>query len=284
MAVRFPRVIFAALPLLALGWSASGQKPADIFSKAPPDVEEALRTAVLKFYQLHTEAKFRQAESMVCEESKEQFYNAEKRQWHSAEIARINWEPDFKSAKVTLALRTEFLSRAGRMPVHAPMTVVWQLREGGWCHFIPKIERGEADSPWGKMKATQADKPSVAVAQPRYVDPQDVLKAVKVTRTEMKLSSFEPSSDEIEIQNDLPGAITIGVDFPPRDGLEYQLIVKTLQAGQKTGLKLTYRPKDRQPKDHYFFQLRIDPLGKMVPIKVTFALPPELLKQIGRQQ
>jgi hypothetical protein len=48
---------------------AAAQQPAELFSKAPPTVDAALRARISKFYQLHVESKFRQAEALVAEDT-----------------------------------------------------------------------------------------------------------------------------------------------------------------------------------------------------------------------
>ncbi len=53
---------------------AMGQAP----RKAPPKVEEALRTRIGQFYTLFQQGKFRQAEAFVAEDSKDAFYGMTK--------------------------------------------------------------------------------------------------------------------------------------------------------------------------------------------------------------
>ena len=57
---------------------AAQTKPTDIFEKAPPEVDNALRERVSKFFQAHVDGKFRLAEEVIAEDSKDFFYNMEK--------------------------------------------------------------------------------------------------------------------------------------------------------------------------------------------------------------
>jgi len=51
------------------------QNAAAVFAKAPPDVDDALRTRITAFYQAQVEGKPRRVEPMVAEDSKDFFYN-----------------------------------------------------------------------------------------------------------------------------------------------------------------------------------------------------------------
>src|SRR6478672_5762666 len=79
----------------------SAQDPADLFQKAPP-VDEALRMRITKFFQYHVDAKFRQAESLVAEDSKDFFYSANKPKYMGFEIKNIVYTDDFHKAKAVV--------------------------------------------------------------------------------------------------------------------------------------------------------------------------------------
>ena len=66
-------------------------KPTDVFEKAPPQIDDALRENVAKFFKAHVDGKFRQAEEVIAEDSKDFFYNMEKQRYFSFEIVRINY-------------------------------------------------------------------------------------------------------------------------------------------------------------------------------------------------
>src|SRR5438067_7758827 len=90
---------FAAVFLVSC---LSAQPPADLFHKAPPAVDEALRARISKFFQLHVEGKFRQAESLVAEDSKDFFYSANKPKYLGYEIRDIAYTDDFTKAKAVV--------------------------------------------------------------------------------------------------------------------------------------------------------------------------------------
>src|SRR5713101_6098636 len=91
------------LSVLLLAGVCFGQNPADLFSKAPPDVEDALRARITEFYQDHVEGKFRQAEQLVADDTKELFYTANKPKYLGFQIVRIEYSDNFTQAKATVA-------------------------------------------------------------------------------------------------------------------------------------------------------------------------------------
>jgi hypothetical protein len=66
---------------------AQGQ--VDLFQKAPPEVDEALRARVTKFYQAHVDGKYRLADEVVAEDSKDAFFEARKPRYRKFELSRI---------------------------------------------------------------------------------------------------------------------------------------------------------------------------------------------------
>ena len=91
---------------------AAQTKPTDVFEKAPPDVDNALRERVAKFFQAHIEGKFRQAEAVIAEDSKDFYYNMEKQRYLGFEIVRINYSENFtKAAALSLRSRSNGVPR-----------------------------------------------------------------------------------------------------------------------------------------------------------------------------
>src|SRR5690348_7261241 len=78
------------------------QEATDLFQKAPPAVDEALRARIKEFFQFHVDSKFRQAEALVAEDSKDFFYSANKPKYLGFEIKNIAYNDDFTKAKATV--------------------------------------------------------------------------------------------------------------------------------------------------------------------------------------
>ena len=90
---------FLAVPLMLAG-VLGAQNPAKLFEKAPPDVEAALRERITGFFQAHVNAKFRQADQFVAEDTRDYYYEANKPRYLSFEILDITWSGNFTRAKV----------------------------------------------------------------------------------------------------------------------------------------------------------------------------------------
>src|SRR6266849_1458884 len=75
------------LATCSLGFS---QDSSDLFEKAPPPIDEALRARVDKFYQSYVTGKFREAFALVAEDSQDAYFAAPKPQFKKCETIRIN--------------------------------------------------------------------------------------------------------------------------------------------------------------------------------------------------
>src|SRR5579885_1559929 len=91
-----------------LGWAALlgccclavAQDSSELFDKAPPPIDEALRARVHDFYQAHVSGKFREAFKLVADDSADVFFAAAKQQYKECDTARINYSENFTKALV----------------------------------------------------------------------------------------------------------------------------------------------------------------------------------------
>ena len=132
--------------------AALAQSPAELFEKAPPQVDEALRARVTRFYQAHVEGKFRVADQYVAEDSKDAFFSADKRRFGGFEITRISYSDSFAKARVVTTVDDEFVNPLGRYAVKMPLTTLWKLDQGEWFWYVVPSD-GPKETPFGKMKA-----------------------------------------------------------------------------------------------------------------------------------
>src|SRR5437868_9333254 len=114
-----------------------GQEPDDLFTKAPPAVDEALRARVSQFYQLQSDGKFRQADQMVAEESKDTYFEADKRRCRKFNLVRINYTADFKEASAVVNCDTDMTFSRSIMKVTVPLTTFWKVLDGQWMWYVP---------------------------------------------------------------------------------------------------------------------------------------------------
>lgn len=274
---------------LALAATLSAQTAAELFEKAPPDIDQALRERIRFFYQCHVDGKFRQADQVVAEDSKDAFFAAEKTRYRGFEIVRIVYSDNFTRARAVVAVDTDFVAPGlGKIPVKAPLTTLWKLENGQWWWYVDP--NAGKTTPFGPMHAGQGGSSGFSFGGPAPAfsipaNPQEALKVlgkVTVDRTEVRLSSYEPASAEITVTNQMPGQVQLRLDYNGFPGFEAKLEREELKANESTRLLLKVQPQDRSPKPTLTVNLRVEPLSQVIPIQVTFAVPPEVEKGLPR--
>jgi hypothetical protein len=261
----------------------SAQNPTDVFDKAPPEVDNSLRERVAKFFQAHVENKFRAAEEMVADDSKDFFYNMEKQHYLGYEIVRINYTDNFTKATVVTAVEVEWRSpRIGVMRVKPPMTSLWRQEKGNWYWYV--VPSKDWDTPWGKMHpgADTAQQQQMA-ALFKGVSVQDVTRQVAIDRDAMTLSGYQPSNGEAIIANSLPGEIKLRMEAPPINGMEVKLEKEVLKSGEQAKLSVHYDPPTKEPKSASEIAIHVEPTGQVFHVKLTFDIQPELKRLLPKE-
>src|SRR5437879_6149024 len=92
------------------------------------DAEKNLRQRVEEFYQLQQDNKFRQAEALVAEDSKDLYYNARKTEVRGFRVEKIELT-DSSHAKVTVKAKVVMLF-AGAQIVEMASEGTWKLDNG----------------------------------------------------------------------------------------------------------------------------------------------------------
>ncbi len=119
-------------------------------------------------------------------------------------------------------------------------------------------------------------------ALPKIPELSEILGMIRLDKYEVQLSSYEPASDEITVTNKTPGQISLSVDPPPMPGFEVKLERKELNSGESAKVYFKCKPADKTAKRSLDVPLRVDPFAQVYPIHVTFAIPPEIQKQLPR--
>jgi hypothetical protein len=265
-----------------VSWVAAAQSaPTDVFEKGPPEIEAALRANVSKFFQAHVDGKFRQAEEVIAEDSKDHFYNMEKKRYLSFETVKINYAENFKKAQVITAVEVEWRSpRLGVMRVKPPMTSLWRLEDGEWRWYV-EVQK-DWKTPWGQMHPGPDD-PSRAARLFKGVDVQTVVSQVTADQTKFLLSGYKPSSAEATITNSMPGEIRLRLEPLARPGLEIKLDRDVLPAGEKAKLTVSYDPPTKEPKPAARIIVQVDPTGRPLTFDLTFDIQPELKERLPEE-
>ena len=238
------------------------QSPADLFQKAPPDVDEALRGRIREFYQDHVDGRFRQAEQLVAEDTKDFFYSSKKQKYLSFEINRIDYSEDFTKAKAVIIIET-FLPIIGmaQKPIKAPVGSTWKIENGKWCWYVDQSDLMQ--TPFGTMKAGNG-KAGPAPALPRGSELATLFSAVKADRSAVTLDS---SPQQVTITNGMPGAITLLLTNAKIPGLEVSLDRASLKAGEKA--IVTIREAEEEPlRAPVTLTYKVNPLGSVIVIEV----------------
>ncbi len=275
------------LAVAALCPCPAAQSPAALFEKAPPHVEEALRSRITLFYQAHMDGKPRRADQVVAEDSKDAFFEAEKPRYLSYEIVTVKYSDSFTRATALVNCETDVLMQAmGRMRIKRPITSLWRIVDGQWFWYVMPIDpKVGQDTPFGRMRTSPEGPgaPSPPPSQITLPSMQEILKKVRVSKNDVMLSSYQASSDEVIVYNDMPGTVTVSLDPAFAPGLQVKLDRTELKAGETARVTFQYQPPDKQPKPTLTATVRVQPTTQAFPIQIQFAVPPEIQKLLPKQ-
>lgn len=261
--------ILSLTALTLLAGAVYSQNP---FDKAPPDIDDALRARLSKFFQAHVDGKPRLAEQYVAEDSKDFFYNANKPRYFSFEISRIEYSENFTKAKATVIAET-VVPVPGFMdkPMKVPIPSYWKVIEGQWYWYVD-LERISM-TPWGKMKGGTAGAPAPGAPAPvelgKGPDPDSLLGAVTADKRQLELSGDAPSA-QVTIVNRLPGNVSLTIQNQPVQGLEMKLDRTQLKAAEKATISFRLTDKERRPTAPLTALILVEPVHSVIPIIVNF--------------
>lgn len=262
------------------------QVPTDIFQKAPPDIESALRSRVSTFLQAHVDGKFRMAIDLVADDSKDYYFQMEKQRYLGFEIVKIDYTDNFTKAKVlaSVELMWRLSARLPPQRVKPPLQMLWKFENGDWYWYV--VETTKWDTPWGTMRfpgaGEQNDPAAKVVEELRTMDPKAILGKVKADRREIALKSYEKATDSVEISNGLQGPISLRLESPGVSGLDAKLDRTELKAGETARLTFHYSPVTKEPKPPAKALVHVEPTGQRLQFEITFAIPPEVQKALPK--
>lgn len=260
------RLLTACLfvPLLA------AQLATDVFKKAPPAVEKALRARIELFYQLHVEGKFRQAEALVAEDTKDYFYSSNKPKYVKFAIDRIDWSEDFTRAKAVVVCHMYVMvpGFAGK-PLPVPTPSLWKFENGDWFWYVDRESLNV--TPFGRMKPGAGEGSMGLPPPPSQADIEKVLSQVSADKAAVKLDAAAPSSDAVTISNRMPGPIKLVVEAPRLPGLEVAAENETVPAGATAKVTFRYKPGEKKQAAPAEAVIRVEPTGQVFPVKIAFA-------------
>jgi hypothetical protein len=261
--------MYRACLFVLLASRLSAQAPQDLFHKAPPAVDEALRARISKFFQYHVDGKFRQAEAMVAEDAKDFFYTANKPKYMGFEIKSIEYNDDFSKAKaVVVAQMIVMVPGFLDKPLPVPIPSHWKVENGEWCWYI------DADAlnmtPFGKMKAgTAVRAPGNLPAIPSPEEAVRLLSGVKADREELEMKATEPGTGEFTIVNTMPGRVTLALDELTFQGFSAKLDTRELTSGEKAHVIVGWKPGLYRARA-LETRVRVQPTNQVLRLRIKF--------------
>jgi hypothetical protein len=265
---------FSALFLLgSLAACLAQNPPAAAAPNAPPEVDQALRDRVTKFFQLQKDGKFRQAEQYVAEDTKDLYYGAPKSRYLSFEIKKISYSDSFRKATVVARAPYEAATQLGKMTFDTAQESTWKLEGGLWCWYVEPTR--EVRTPFGVVKPPQTagapGAPPKPVIRPLISSVEELWKQVSADKQVVRFPA-NGGSAEVVIRNSLPGSITLKLQSAPTPGLEARLEHDQIPSKASGRVLLKYTPQSQQPRPATVNVL-VESTNQTIPIQVVFDPP-----------
>lgn len=272
--------------LLLCSFAAFGQDSADMVDKAPPDVEEALRARVNKFYGAFVAGKFKEAYLLVADDSQDAFFELGKDQYKSCEVIKIRYSEKFTKAVVVTAVKSDFRWHGVVTPTTFPLTSHWEVIDGQWYwHYVKPTLAPSPFSPTGFVPVPTETSSQGAPAVPKdFVgSAQGILSKVGVDKRTVRLRSYEASQDVVHVRNDMPGPITLKLDELDMAGLKITLGKTELKSLDSTTIVFEWRLDDpailcvdcaKKMSGNPIVKLRVSPTAQVFPINIVFENAP----------
>jgi len=234
-------------------------------SPAAAEAEAALRARVEQFYQLQVYKKFRQAEDLVAEESKDEYYNRAKQDIKGFSIQQIEFSDNNTRARVTIkgkvVIRTPFFAgQAFDMPVLGS----WKIENGQWVWYLDRELASQ--SPFGRINSPSGEtKGPVGNQPPARMNIETLMNLVTVDRTSVILNASN-SVETVMVSNDMPGAITLALTDPHLAGISVEVEKSDLKAGEKSAVRFRLTG---EAKSSGVVRLTASPVNKVFEIQVS---------------
>ncbi len=241
----------------------------NIFQKAPPGVEEALTARIHEFYTLWQQGKFRPAEALVAEESRELYYGMQKVPIRKYQLQNIAWSDDFKSAKVLMAFQ-DMNPRTAAAEIMVPSLGTWKEIGGQWFMVIEV----PTTTPFGPM--TFADYRVQQPTKPTETGPRPTVEtltmgALRISPQEISIPmDGERTERTVTLTNNLPGPLMIEILDPQRPGLDLKLSTTQLAAKAQATLQVTYDPQKGKVRGPLSVPVLVQPLAQRFVVELLF--------------
>ena len=254
-----------------LACAAFGQDPGEQFRKAPPNIDEALRARITKFYQAHVEGKFRAADEMVAEDSKDVFFGAEKQHCRAFQIMKITYEENFTRAVVLIVCDTQMpMMMAGMIPVKMPIKSLWKAIDEQWFWYTEPVTDKEVVTPFGLSKPIAAGPPvgQVAVSAPPNL--QALSRMVQPDRQSVVFDPSKAATERVVLRSALPGSVALSVQGAAPAGFEVKLDRTSIGQGESAVLSIHFEPAAGLKLAAGVVHVQVEPTMQTIRIQIQF--------------
>jgi len=241
-------------------------------SPAAAKAEKALRDRVQQFYQLQVDKKYRQAEAIVADDTKDDYYNMRKPDIKEFSIGSIELTDNNTKAKVLVKAKVVVLMPgAGAEALEFPTPTTWKIDNGQWCWYIS--EEAKTQTPFGKMKTSaapeisQLDKTGEAPGGIAHPDIRAIQGQISIDTTTVELTRHN-RDQTVTIKNGLPGPLDLRVDPHAEkiEGLKVTISKTHLEKGESATLQF-HLYGEKQLTD--VVEVVATPLNQIYDIQVT---------------
>lgn len=260
-------MIVRALPFLLLAALASGQEHSDLFDKAPPAVEAALRARVDEFYQDHVQGKFRAADALVAEDSKDVFFAMEKTKYKKCEVGKLTFSDNFTKAIAVTSCQSSWSFNGVRIPAMLALSSYWKFANDNWYWYAPPPET-DVNTPFGKFHVDpDADSKSPLPSNPTSLA-GGILGQVKADRTALLFTIGKAAQQQVHIENHMPGPVRLVLQTRGFPGLKISLDKTSLAANETATFTVAYEPSSTTPVPDLTVNIAISPTQQLIPIHI----------------
>ncbi len=254
----------AVLFLLAVSAGLAAAQQA----QAPEGLEKALVERVKFFYQAHVDGKFRVADKVVAEDSKDAFFEAEKRRYDAFEIVKVAFEDNFSRARVLVSCDAEmqmpgFPTSKAKVPVQS----LWKLENGEWFWHVAPVPA--VDSPFGSMTPGQGGSASFISAGPRSFS--DLSQLAKLDREQITFQPQQLGREEVVITHSLPGELELKLEAVSHPALKVALDTTNLKPGAAARLSVHHHPVEKPAPREVEVLVRVLPIETVLRLRVVIA-------------
>jgi hypothetical protein len=267
--------------LLLSGLTAFGQNPSDLFDKAPPAIDEALRAQVGKFYQAFIAGKFKEAYLLVADDSQDKFFELPKEQYKGCEIIKVNYTENFTKASVVTSCKSDWRFHGTTVLTTLPLTSNWEVVEGQWLwHYEKPTMVASPFSPTGFVPVPADSTPNPTALVPKDIPgaAKAILAKVTVDRPWVRLRTYEASQDVVHVRNEMLGPVKLKLDQQTMPGLTVTVGKTELKSHEETTIAFEWRLDDaaKNVNSRTTLLLHIDPTRQVFPITILFDnVPPQ---------